>query len=261
MAIDAFPIQKQCHQCKITEGQLNSIGSLSTCSGCKVVHYCSKDCQKKDWSKHKLLCEKVVEVGIGGNSNKPLRIRFAPEELQTDYSGEKTFERLKNTLFGRRLGKTVTVTPISQNEASQFIEEIGGEKVVNREKFTEFKNFHFKDKRLDLLDIFIDRLEKEMEDGPNPMFYLELSMALIIKASTLNRMNGPSDELDELFAKSMVFRKIGMAFARVDVECILNDPSSKGRDELLEKTFLFKPLSGSQQKKHQEFLKKEVNKL
>ena len=260
-------IQKQCHQCKNPEDQLNSLGSLKTCSGCKVVYYCSRDCQKKDWHVHKFLCKKVVEVGIiGGNGKNPLtKIRFVPEEIQSVYYELKDSKKLrKNDFFKHLVGEPVTVlndSSASQNEAFQFIEEIGGEKVINIKKFTEFKDFYFKDKRLDLLDIFINRLEKEIEDGRYPIFYFELSTALIIKAVTLQNMNGSSDELDELFAKSMVFRKIGMAFARADVECILNDPSSKGRDEFLDKIFLCKPLSDSQQKKHREFLKKEVEKL
>lgn len=31
-------------------------GKLSTCSGCKQAHYCSRECQKADWSKHKPFC-------------------------------------------------------------------------------------------------------------------------------------------------------------------------------------------------------------
>ena len=27
------------------------------CSKCKLVFYCSKECQVKDWSTHKLLCK------------------------------------------------------------------------------------------------------------------------------------------------------------------------------------------------------------
>jgi hypothetical protein len=36
-------------------------GKLSTCSRCKLRAYCGKECQKVDWSKHKLECKKIAE--------------------------------------------------------------------------------------------------------------------------------------------------------------------------------------------------------
>ena len=27
------------------------------CSGCKIVYYCSKECQKSSWKKHKVDCD------------------------------------------------------------------------------------------------------------------------------------------------------------------------------------------------------------
>ena len=33
-------------------------GKLMKCSGCHAVHYCSSECQKADWKKHKLECKK-----------------------------------------------------------------------------------------------------------------------------------------------------------------------------------------------------------
>ena len=32
-------------------------GRLKICSRCKSVHYCSRDCQKKDWKQHKGYCK------------------------------------------------------------------------------------------------------------------------------------------------------------------------------------------------------------
>lgn len=34
---------------------------LSACSGCKKVRYCNKDCQSKDWSKHKFVCKSLAK--------------------------------------------------------------------------------------------------------------------------------------------------------------------------------------------------------
>lgn len=36
---------------------------LLRCSKCKTVKYCSPDCQKKDWKKHKQMCKQVQEKG------------------------------------------------------------------------------------------------------------------------------------------------------------------------------------------------------
>lgn len=35
--------------------------NLKLCSGCKVVKYCSKQCQKKDWINHKSKCRKTIK--------------------------------------------------------------------------------------------------------------------------------------------------------------------------------------------------------
>ena len=44
-------------------------GDLQRCGGCKVVAYCSVECQKKDWESHKGDCKKgrtrTKQGGIG----------------------------------------------------------------------------------------------------------------------------------------------------------------------------------------------------
>ncbi|GFH56483.1 hypothetical protein CTEN210_12959 [Chaetoceros tenuissimus] len=43
---------KICHCCKKTSEE-----KLPTCSRCKIVGYCNRECQRKDWPKHKLECK------------------------------------------------------------------------------------------------------------------------------------------------------------------------------------------------------------
>lgn len=47
-------ILKACASCKKIERKMNA---FKRCSNCKQVHYCSQDCQKKDWNKHKSQCK------------------------------------------------------------------------------------------------------------------------------------------------------------------------------------------------------------
>ena len=46
----------RCEGCGLTERALGT--KLFTCSGCRSVKYCSRDCQKDDWKKHKSMCKK-----------------------------------------------------------------------------------------------------------------------------------------------------------------------------------------------------------
>jgi predicted DNA-binding protein YlxM (UPF0122 family) len=43
-----------CSQCKKTGAELNTI--LQKCARCRTVLYCSKECQRTDWPKHKEVC-------------------------------------------------------------------------------------------------------------------------------------------------------------------------------------------------------------
>lgn len=46
---------RRCQYCFKTDEK------LSKCSRCKVVHYCSKECQKQDWKIHKVYCNSCKE--------------------------------------------------------------------------------------------------------------------------------------------------------------------------------------------------------
>ena len=42
----------------------DEIDSLKKCTGCKIVEYCSKDCQKKNWSKHRACCNYIQKLNF-----------------------------------------------------------------------------------------------------------------------------------------------------------------------------------------------------
>ena len=43
-------------QCKKVE---DTLGDYSSCSACKSVFYCSRECQKGDWKMHKKVCQSL----------------------------------------------------------------------------------------------------------------------------------------------------------------------------------------------------------
>lgn len=60
--IQGFPeviFKKACVECRSTE-------TLRKCAGCFVAHYCSPECQRKNWTDHQIICKKgqVRDVGL-----------------------------------------------------------------------------------------------------------------------------------------------------------------------------------------------------
>ena len=246
--------QKQCHQCKITDAKLPT-GSLKTCSGCKVVHYCSAECQGKDWPVHQPLCKKVISSKVHmykGLSEIPKEgtMRFIPEELQSPYFLKKHSDKMKNTVPSKE-----NVSIQDQNEISQFLEEYNGEKILDSTKYANFRDSLLKEGKFHVL---INWLGKVIKDLPHPTFYLNFSTTLFKMAN--RNMCQPSQK-DDFFAKSKALREIAMAFIRVDVKCITNDPSCEESVEDFEAKCLVNQLSKVQKTKYKRFLKKEVNKL
>ncbi|TCD61348.1 hypothetical protein EIP91_008575, partial [Steccherinum ochraceum] len=49
---------------------------LSLCAGCKAAKYCSRDCQKKDWPRHKATCQtnKTLVETLRAHSETPLGV-------------------------------------------------------------------------------------------------------------------------------------------------------------------------------------------
>lgn len=59
-----------CNACRLNSTALTRSVRKSTilarCSACRAVYYCSKQCQKTDWSRHKFLCRHVRKMEESG---------------------------------------------------------------------------------------------------------------------------------------------------------------------------------------------------
>ncbi|KAI0367439.1 hypothetical protein BV20DRAFT_1037768 [Pilatotrama ljubarskyi] len=56
----AYPLAGSCHCCERDETAGKD--ALKRCSACKLTRYCSTECQRKDWPRHKVACRMVHSV-------------------------------------------------------------------------------------------------------------------------------------------------------------------------------------------------------
>ena len=60
----AAEIAKLCFTC----ARMPQMGKTKMCSVCKAIRYCSKECQKEDWERHKLQCKKSEKPPTVGSA-------------------------------------------------------------------------------------------------------------------------------------------------------------------------------------------------
>ncbi|XP_061169952.1 uncharacterized protein LOC133179178 [Saccostrea echinata] len=102
-----------CANCRSQSAELR-------CSGCRVVYYCSKDCQKSDWNKHKTSCKAyrsqprvretltIAECSLmglvtpeehGGRNQNDGKIQFGEKKDFTDFSCNRCLKKLAPGTF------------------------------------------------------------------------------------------------------------------------------------------------------------------
>ncbi|KAI0754128.1 hypothetical protein C8Q80DRAFT_1137070 [Daedaleopsis nitida] len=63
---EVYPLSASCAHCKT---DASSRADMKRCSACKMTRYCSADCQRGDWRRHKTACKCVRSVEITGFAN------------------------------------------------------------------------------------------------------------------------------------------------------------------------------------------------
>lgn len=84
--------EKKCWSCKKSSSELTTETDkkIQSCSACKVATYCSRDCQKKDWSQHKPNCTKLK------NEAESLKEKQKQNAQEGDDIVEEYFRSLEN---------------------------------------------------------------------------------------------------------------------------------------------------------------------
>ena len=55
-------------KCSLPERRVE-FSKMMTCSGCLMVHYCGRECQKTDWKRHKQYCKLLSSVQIAADAD------------------------------------------------------------------------------------------------------------------------------------------------------------------------------------------------
>src|SRR5579872_5115623 len=59
---------------------------LQKCTGCYFILYCDRDCQKKHWPKHKLVCQQKKYIQVVQNSVAIILNKTTPQTLHYLYT-------------------------------------------------------------------------------------------------------------------------------------------------------------------------------
>jgi Plasmid pRiA4b ORF-3-like protein/MYND finger len=92
-----------CSSCKKPQAEVPE--TLKRCAKCQKVLYCSKECQRTDWSSHKLVCLSKADEEAASAGNYVLKVQLKPEDIKNpaiwrtlSCPAVATFERLHRAL-------------------------------------------------------------------------------------------------------------------------------------------------------------------
>lgn len=125
--------------------------SYQICSRCKIVGYCNRECQRKDWPKHKLECKRYQDIkkdakktekeikNLNGRSVKETRA-----ELKSNYDFLQNLDGFGDALM--RVGHMVcmgrTLIDIDINEPTHSFSEVNtsAREVFSKSKFESLQS-------------------------------------------------------------------------------------------------------------------------
>ncbi|WWC72282.1 uncharacterized protein I206_106244 [Kwoniella pini CBS 10737] len=96
--------EKNIYQSKNEKEMLDNNGKLklNRCSKCKVLHYCSKECQISDWSLHKYECLALQKFKKMYYKAYPTKIKNDEDLTWTEKSSIETVRALSRIIFKRK---------------------------------------------------------------------------------------------------------------------------------------------------------------
>lgn len=119
---------KKCNNCGKTS--FTGINPLQRCSACKLVFYCSRDCQRHDWESHKQVCvQHLAKMGLAqsstssNNNNHPTNPTIQPPSNLNNANNIIPYSRSETSSFlpiyvGREMGNDLFSTFFPQNNDS-----------------------------------------------------------------------------------------------------------------------------------------------
>ena len=97
-------------------GVMGACERRSKCSRCKMVWYCSRACQVKDWPKHKAVCAKAVQTTVSRGVEEEKMPKKEGLKVVEDAIVEKNVESVKPVVVEREYAKNVEPEAVAEPE-------------------------------------------------------------------------------------------------------------------------------------------------
>lgn len=112
---------RSCNYCKNTEEidrEQGNSGKFPYCGKCRVVNYCSVECQKADWSSHKLICTEINRLSDDPKSTKT-KIDDIVYSIMNDENKKSILHSYSEVNY-RKIGVGAVHFSISMKELDNF---------------------------------------------------------------------------------------------------------------------------------------------